>query len=44
MAQRTPESILDWGRERLSNSADAELDVAVGEIAKIARYRLEARA
>ena len=44
MREHTPESILDWGRERLSNPVDAELDVAVGEIAKIARYRLQERA
>jgi OHCU decarboxylase len=42
--EHTPESILDWGRERLANPPDHELEIAVGEIAKIARYRLKERA
>ncbi len=41
--EHTPDSILSWGRERLSNPVEVELDVAVGEIAKIARYRLGER-
>jgi OHCU decarboxylase len=42
--EHTPDSILAWGHERLGNSRDAELDTALGEIAKIARLRLEDRA
>ena len=42
--EHTPDSILAWGRERLSNPVEVELDVAVGEIAKIARYRLRGAA
>jgi OHCU decarboxylase len=41
--EHTPESILRWGRERLLRSPDEELETAIGEIAKIARARLEER-
>ncbi len=42
--EHTPESSLDWGRSRLSNPVDVELDVAVGENSKIARDSHEERA
>jgi OHCU decarboxylase len=42
--EHTPESILAWGQERLGRTRDEELDTALGEIAKIARLRLEDRA
>jgi OHCU decarboxylase len=38
--EHTPQSILVWGRERLERGRDAEIDTALGEIAKIARLRL----
>ena len=37
----TPESIVSWGRERLRNSREQELETALSEIFKIARARLE---
>jgi OHCU decarboxylase len=39
--EHTKESILAWGRERLRNEPDSELDIALGEVVKIARLRLE---
>jgi OHCU decarboxylase len=39
--EHTKDSILAWGRERLSHTTDEEVAVALGEIAKIARLRLE---
>ena len=41
--EHTPESILAWGSERLERSPEEELDTAIGEIAKIARLRLQER-
>jgi OHCU decarboxylase len=41
--EHTPESILAWGHERLSRTPEEELDTALGEIAKIARARLQER-
>jgi OHCU decarboxylase len=38
--EHTKDSILAWGRERLGNAPDQELDIAVGEVVKIARLRL----
>ena len=35
------DAILAWGRERLGRSHDQEVDTALGEIAKIARLRLQ---
>ena len=37
----TKETILQNARDRLKNSREEEIEVALGEIAKIARYRLE---
>src|SRR3954464_41675 len=39
--EHTTGSILAWGRERLSHTADEEVVIARGEIAKIARLRLD---
>jgi OHCU decarboxylase len=39
--EHTKDSILGWGRERLSHAADDEVAIALGEIAKIARLRLD---
>ena len=39
--EHTRESMLAWGEERLGNDADDEVEIALGEIAKIARLRLE---
>jgi 2-oxo-4-hydroxy-4-carboxy-5-ureidoimidazoline decarboxylase len=39
--EHTKGSILAWGRERLSHDSDEEIAVALGEIAKIARLRLD---
>jgi OHCU decarboxylase len=39
--EHTPQSILAWGRERLHRAPDAEIETALGEIAKIARMRLD---
>src|SRR3954451_9406955 len=39
--EHTKDSILAWGRERLSSTADEEVAIALGEIAKIARLRLD---
>jgi OHCU decarboxylase len=39
--EHTRESILAWGEERLAHERDEEIEVALGEIAKIARLRLE---
>jgi len=41
--EHTPESILEWGHERLLRSPEEELETAIGEIAKIARVRLQER-
>jgi OHCU decarboxylase len=38
--EHTKDSILAWGRERLSHAGDAEVAVALGEVAKIAGLRL----
>jgi len=32
---------MSWGEERLSHDAEQEIAIALGEIAKIARLRLE---
>jgi 2-oxo-4-hydroxy-4-carboxy--5-ureidoimidazoline (OHCU) decarboxylase len=37
----TKETILQNARDRLKNSREEEIEVALGEIAKIARFRLE---
>jgi OHCU decarboxylase len=39
--EHTPASILSWGHERLGHSPDEEIEIALGEIAKISRGRLE---
>ena len=39
--EHTKDSILAWGEERLGHEADEEIEVALGEIAKIARLRLQ---
>jgi xanthine dehydrogenase D subunit len=39
--EHTPQSILAWGRERLHRPPDAEIETALGEIARIARMRLD---
>ncbi len=39
--EHTKDSILRTAAERLANPPDTEIDVALGEIAKIARLRLE---
>src|SRR3954452_13141188 len=39
--EHTKDSIQAWGRERLAHTTDEEVAVALGEIAKIARLRLE---
>jgi OHCU decarboxylase len=39
--EHTKESILASGRERLDHDREQELDIALGEVAKIARLRLE---
>ena len=39
--EHTKASIMAWGEERLSHDAEEEIAVALGEIAKIARLRLE---
>jgi 2-oxo-4-hydroxy-4-carboxy--5-ureidoimidazoline (OHCU) decarboxylase len=39
--EHTKASILAWGEERLAHEPDEEVEVALGEIAKIARLRLE---
>jgi OHCU decarboxylase len=38
--EHTRDSILAWGEERLGHEPDEELEIALGEIAKIARLRL----
>jgi 2-oxo-4-hydroxy-4-carboxy-5-ureidoimidazoline decarboxylase len=43
VGEHTPESILAWGRARLDNSREQELGIALDEIFKIARARLERR-
>jgi OHCU decarboxylase len=40
--EHTKESILAWGEERLRHEHDEEVEIALAEIAKIARLRLEA--
>jgi OHCU decarboxylase len=39
--EHTKASILAWGEERLGNEPEREVEIALGEIAKIARLRLE---
>jgi OHCU decarboxylase len=39
--EHTKASILAWGRERLANDPERELDIALGEVLKIARLRME---
>jgi 2-oxo-4-hydroxy-4-carboxy-5-ureidoimidazoline decarboxylase len=39
--EHTKDSILAWAQERLANDADEEVEIALEEIAKIARLRLE---
>jgi OHCU decarboxylase len=39
--EHTKDSILSWGRERLDNDPEHELDIALGEVLKIARLRME---
>ena len=39
--EHTKASILGWGEERLGRERDAEIATALGEIAKIARLRLD---
>jgi OHCU decarboxylase len=41
--EHTKESILAWGEERLGHEPEEEVEVALAEIAKIARLRLEER-
>jgi OHCU decarboxylase len=41
LREHTKESVLRAAGERLSRSRDEEIEAALGEIAKIARYRLE---
>jgi OHCU decarboxylase len=38
--EHTKDSILAWGAARLENSREEEIEVALGEVAKIARLRL----
>jgi OHCU decarboxylase len=38
--EHTKESIISWGSSRLQHSQDQEIELALGEIAKIARLRL----
>jgi OHCU decarboxylase len=38
--EHTQESIIAWGSERLEHSPDEEIEIALGEIMKIARLRL----
>jgi xanthine dehydrogenase D subunit len=38
--EHTTDSILAWGNARLANSREQEIEIALGEIAKIARLRL----
>jgi 2-oxo-4-hydroxy-4-carboxy-5-ureidoimidazoline decarboxylase len=38
--EHTKDSIIAWGNARLEHSREQEIDVALGEIAKIARLRL----
>lgn len=38
--EHTKDSIIGWGVARLAHSPDEEIDIALGEIAKIARLRL----
>jgi len=38
--ERTKDSIIAWGNARLEHSREQEIDVALGEITKIARLRL----
>jgi OHCU decarboxylase len=39
--EHTKDSILAWGQERLAHEPEAEVEIALAEIAKIARLRLE---
>jgi OHCU decarboxylase len=38
--EHTTDSIITWGTARLEHSRDEEIEIALGEIAKIARLRL----
>ena len=38
--EHTKNSIIAWGNARLEHSRDEEIDIALGEITKIARLRL----
>ena len=40
--EHTKDSILAWGNERLDHSREQEIEIALGEIVKIARLRLAA--
>jgi OHCU decarboxylase len=39
--EHTKASILEWGEQRLGNEPEQEIDIALAEIAKIGRLRLE---
>jgi xanthine dehydrogenase D subunit len=39
--EHTKDSIIAWGNERLEHSQEQEIDIALGEITKIARLRLD---
>jgi OHCU decarboxylase len=39
--EHTKDSILGWGRERVTHAPDEEIAIALGEIAKIAELRLD---
>jgi xanthine dehydrogenase D subunit len=39
--EHTPDSIISWGNTRLEHSREQEIEIALGEILKIARLRLE---
>ena len=41
MREHTKASILAWGQERLGHEPEQEVEIALGEIAKIGRLRLE---
>jgi xanthine dehydrogenase D subunit len=38
--EHTPDSIIAWGNSRLEHAPEQEIDIALGEITKIARLRL----
>ena len=39
--EHTKDSIIAWGADRLEHSREQEIEIALGEIAKIARVRLD---